>query len=97
MLRFVLRGTTLHPLTAQLLASERIVFSIFLVLWHFAMADRRTGVTSATMASAFSGAECVGVASAGMLPAEMFEMAVNKLIHQAKEGALVASVDQATM
>ena len=90
--RFVLGGTNLHPLTAQLLASVRITFSIFLVQWP-------TGeqVTSATMASAFSGAECVGVASAGMLPAEMFEMAVNKLIRQAKEGALVASVDQATM
>ena len=93
----MLGGTNLHPLIAQLLASVRIAFSIFLVLWHFAMADRRTGVTSATMASAFSGAECVGVASAGMLPAGLFEIAVNKLIHQAKEGALVSSVDQATM
>jgi hypothetical protein len=61
------------------------------------MADKRTGVTSATMASAFSGGECVGGASAGMLPAKMFDMAVNNLIHQAKEGALVASVDQASM
>jgi hypothetical protein len=49
------------------------------------------------MASAFSGGECVGGASAGMLPAKMFDMAVNNLIHQAKEGALVASVDQASM
>jgi hypothetical protein len=60
------------------------------------MADKRTGVTSATMASAFGGASAGG-ASAGMLPAQMFDMAVNNLIHQAKEGALVASVDQASM